>query len=929
MDSEKITPEILGRLEAAVGKENVKAGKKSCCSDSECSTGVTVCPSSTEQVAAVMRVATEEGLCTCPCHGDVAFDLSANMNKVVKVDTVNFCVKAQAGASMEEVVKACDEAGYIVADRTTCEGATVGCLVFSNGVDIGTYRFGPVRENVMNIEAVLPDGTVIETGYDEISAYMSGYNYTQLFVGAEGTLGVVTSVTIRIYPKAVVRPLLFGFSDLKDAAPFISGIRNHPNLRPLLVSWSDSRRNSAKGLGNGNTVLVVLHGSLRIVDAEETVVKGLAGEAAQLSEEEAAKAWDAAETCDCHGALVPAKCFSALVDDMAGVDGYTYGMLADPQTALFACPCCENGKECSLAGKVREYGGRVCRSGFMHSGVVNDAALQYMKEIRSAIVNHKKLPFNEKLSREVTPEVIQELQEAIGAGNVNVDPVERLAYSHDLAPLPGVAGIAFKNIPDVVVRPSSTKDVAAVMRIAYAAGIPVVPRGNSTWGLGGSQPVVGGIVVDFASKMNKIISIDPENLCVKVQAGITFKEVLDACEDQGYIIGSYPSSFPAATIGGWMGTNGMGVGTYRFGSVKDNILNSEVVLPDGRVIETGYDNIGDEMTGYNLNQWIAGAEGTLGMLCTVTMKLHPRGELRPTIYNFEHLEDADPLMQAIAAHPSLKPLHVSWADFNHFEHQRMAKQNEPGIHVHDECKNTLLLVLHGDKTIVDAEDAELEEMAKLSNGTKLASEIAEHEWEERCYEFRARAVGVGEIPAEVIVPYRYWGTFVGECYKAFDTMKMDTGGIIGNAVDPQTVLFMPYYFMDNELMTGMTAFSFNFHVGDLSTKYGGRTTGLGVFFAWNLDNIHDANTCALMREMKTALDPRDVMNPGHVVCGLTRLGLTLNHGLMTFASALLQNVKKIMPKDTIFEDNLMRFRFNTLEEAKEEDRRHVLGRGYD
>lgn len=154
MDSEKITPEILGRLEAAVGKENVKAGKKSCCSDSECSTGVTVCPSSTEQVAAVMRVATEEGLCTCPCHGDVAFDLSANMNKVVKVDTVNFCVKAQAGASMEEVVKACDEAGYIVADRTTCEGATVGCLVFSNGVDIGTYRFGPVRENVMNLSLI-------------------------------------------------------------------------------------------------------------------------------------------------------------------------------------------------------------------------------------------------------------------------------------------------------------------------------------------------------------------------------------------------------------------------------------------------------------------------------------------------------------------------------------------------------------------------------------------------------------------------------------------------------------------------------------------------------------------------------------------------------------------------------------------------------
>jgi glycolate oxidase len=130
-------------------------------------------------------------------------------------------------------------------------------------------------------------------------------------------------------------------------------------------------------------------------------------------------------------------------------------------------------------------------------------------------------------------------------------------------------------------------------------------------------------------------------------------------------------------------------------------------------------------------------------------------------------------------------------------------------------------------------------------------------------------------------------------------------------------------------MMGMTAFSFNCHVGDLAVKYGGRTTGLGVFFAWNLDNIHDANTVALMREMKTALDPRDVMNPGHVVCGLTRFGITLSHGLMEFASTLLQTVKKVMPQDTTFSDNIARFRYNTLEERKAEDRRHVLGRGYE
>lgn len=930
MDSDKLSPEVIGRFESVVGKDNVKEASggcgECCCSGAS----IVVCPSSVEEVAAVMRIAKEEGVCS----KEFKIDLSANMNKIIKVDAENFCVKVQAGASMEAVAAAADEAGFILGNRTTCEGATIGCLVYSNGADIGTYRFGPIRDNVLNLEVVLPNGTVIETGYDDISAYMSGYNLNQLMVGAEGTLGQICTVTLRMYPKAVIKPLLFNYADLKEAAPLISGIANHASLRPLYVCWADEKYNSSMAghahEGCKNTVLVVLHGDERIVEAEEAEVVKLAAGAEKLSDDMAAHMWSEAKTYDCCGAIIPAKCFAAFAGIASDLtDGAVVGQMVDPQTVLFSCVHKDGKCNCKMGAKAAEFGGRPAKIGnTFDADVIDEAALGLMKDIRCAIVGNK-APANERLSREVTPEIISELEAAVGKDNVNIGPEERLLYSHDLAPLPGMAGIAFKNIPDVVVRPTSTKDVAKVMAIAYAHGIAVTPRGNSTWGLGGSQPINAGIVIDFSSKMNKVIKVDPENLCIKVQAGITFKEALDAAEAQGFVIGSHPSSYPAATIGGWMGTNGMGVGTYKYGSVKDNILNSEIVLPDGRIVETGYDEIGDMMSGYNLNQYLAGAEGTLGLLCTVTMKLHPRGVVKPTIYNFENLADADYLIQAICAHPSIKPYHISWADFNHFENQRRARAVEPKVHVFDECKNTLLLVLQGEESIVDVEDMELEELAILSGGTRLPDEIAEHEWEERCYEFRARAVGVGEIPAEVIVPAKYWGTFVGECYKAFDTMKMDRGGIIGNAVDPNTVLFMPYYFMDNESMMGMTAFSFNFHVGDLAVKYGGRTTGLGVFFAWNLDNIHDANTVALMREMKTALDPRDVMNPGHVVCGLTRFGITLSHGLMEFASTLLQTVKKVMPQDTTFSDNIARFRYNTLEERKAEDRRHVLGRGYE
>ena len=201
MDSDKFTPEVIGKFASAVGKENVKevTGDCGCCCKDA---SIVVCPSSVEEVATVMRIAKDE----CICSKEIVVDLSVNMNKIIKVDAENFCVKVQAGAKMDEVAAAVDEAGFILGNRTTCKDATIGCLVYSNGADIGTYRFGPIRDNVLNLEIVLPDGTVIETGYDDISAYMSGYNLNQLMVGAEGTLGKICTVTLRMYPKATVRP---------------------------------------------------------------------------------------------------------------------------------------------------------------------------------------------------------------------------------------------------------------------------------------------------------------------------------------------------------------------------------------------------------------------------------------------------------------------------------------------------------------------------------------------------------------------------------------------------------------------------------------------------------------------------------------------------------------------------------------------------
>ncbi|HKM09123.1 MAG TPA: FAD-binding oxidoreductase [Candidatus Methanomethylophilaceae archaeon] len=525
------------------------------------------------------------------------------------------------------------------------------------------------------------------------------------------------------------------------------------------------------------------------------------------------------------------------------------------------------------------------------------------------------------LSRKVTAETIAKLESIVGKDNVNTSDMEKILYSHDLAPLPKVAGIGFKNIPDVVVRPETDEQISKVVSLAYESGIPIVPRGNATWGLGGCMPTNAGIVVDMASKMNKIIEINTESMYIKVQAGCTWKKALDECMKLGFIIGSYPSSFPAATIGAWTSTDGMGTGSYKYGSSKDNTLNMKVVLSDGTLIETGYDHIGSYMAGYNLNQFFAGSEGTLGIMTTITLRIYPMGEIRPMAFEFENLKEMHEPIQEIINHPSIKPLHIAWSDYLHFANQRIAG-------VHDmEVKNVMLVTIQGDSSFLDFEEKQIDEIIMKYAIRKLDSEVAAHEWEERCYEFRARKAGVGEIPAEVIVPAKSWGDFVDECYDGFKTMRMQAGGVIGVIVDRSTALFMPYYFKDDETLLGMAAFSFNFYIGDRAMLYGGRTTGFGVFFAWNMDVIHDGETADFMRDLKTALDPRDVMNPGHLVCGKTRFGIEMSKNIMSFASTLIQGVKKLLPEDTIFTQNLKRFRYDDMDHKMTTSRDRVLGEG--
>lgn len=497
----------------------------------------------------------------------------------------------------------------------------------------------------------------------------------------------------------------------------------------------------------------------------------------------------------------------------------------------------------------------------------------------------------EDTSEKYQGSTVKKLEAAIGAENVKTSKGERLLYSHDMAPLPKEAQIAFKNIPDIVVRPRSTEDVSKIVKIAAKDGVPITPRGASTWGLAGSTPAYGGILIDMIGGMSKVLAIDEANQTITCQAGCSWKQVYDAAWEKGFLLGSYPSSFPSASVAGWISTAGIGVGNYKYGSAGDNIRNMKVVIPDGSIIDTGFDTLADNMSGYNLNRLFVGAEGTLGVICEVTFKLTPKPEiLRPLAYAFESLDKLQAPINDIT-HSRVMPLHIAWSDNNHFKYLKKIGHHPPAE------ASLLLITLEGDKAVVEHEEKVIDDIVAKYGGKKMADEVAQHEWDERCYEFRCRELGLGSVPMEVLVPVSSYAAMTNDLYDLMRSMKME-GAIIGIMADRNTVMFMPYYIYDAEsLSKSVTSLSFNFKCGDLAYKHGGRMLGgFGLFFGPLLKKVRGEGY-AVETAIKNAIDPKEIMNPGKLLGMKTRFGLPVGPGLLGFGLDSMAVVKKILPGD--------------------------------
>ncbi len=200
--------------------------------------------------------------------------------------------------------------------------------------------------------------------------------------------------------------------------------------------------------------------------------------------------------------------------------------------------------------------------------------------------------------------------------------------------------------PAVVIRPRTAAEISALLRYCNQEGIPVTPRGAGTGLSGGALPQFGGVLLSV-DRMNSILEIDERNLQVTTEPGVITEVLQEAVKARGLFYPPDPASRGSCFIGGNVAVNSGGPKALKYGVVRDYVLNLEVVLPTGDIINTGA-NVLKNATGYPLTQLMVGSEGTLGIITRIVLKLlpHPRHDML-LLVPFRSLEKAGEAVSAI------------------------------------------------------------------------------------------------------------------------------------------------------------------------------------------------------------------------------------------------------------------------------------------
>jgi glycolate oxidase len=457
----------------------------------------------------------------------------------------------------------------------------------------------------------------------------------------------------------------------------------------------------------------------------------------------------------------------------------------------------------------------------------------------------------------LSAQMLELLQSIVGSRNVLVAKEDLIPYSFD-----GTA--ALQQIPGCVAFARSTEQVAAILKAANQTKTAVVTRGSGTGLSGGSLPSADCIVLCLV-QMDKVLEVDAANLTMLVEAGVTTLQIADAATAAGLFYPPDPGSMRISTIGGNVAENSGGLRGLKYGVTRNYVMGMEVVLADGEVVWMGNKCVKD-VAGYSLKDLFIGSEGTLGVITKVLLRLIPRPQAKKTmVATYAQMDQAAETVSAIIA-AQIIPCTLEFLDRTTIH----CVEDYAKIGLPLDCEALLLIETDGHPAVVAEEAARMEAICRDQGCIELR--VAQDEAEAnklasaRRTAFSALArVAPTTILEDATVPRSELARmirFVEEIAKKY-RLRIGTFGHMGDGN------LHPTFLTDERNKEEMHRVEAAFQeIFTEAIRLGGTITGehgIGVAKKAFLPKFAGEAQMRVMRELRRALDPANILNPGKVL----------------------------------------------------------------
>lgn len=461
----------------------------------------------------------------------------------------------------------------------------------------------------------------------------------------------------------------------------------------------------------------------------------------------------------------------------------------------------------------------------------------------------------------MSPRLIRSLRRRLGEGAVETSPAAEFCGDKWFA----------REVPEVVVFPESTEDVAFVLRAAWRAGVPVTPRGAGYGYVGGCTPVERGIVLSV-ERMNKILEIHAQDFVAVVQPGVITGHLQEEAGKMNLMYPPDPASLKDCSIGGNIATNAGGPRCLKYGVTRNYVLGLEVVLADGTILRCG-GRTHKNKTGFDLVGLFTGSEGLLGIVTEATLRLIPQPPARATLSaGFESMDAAAAAIQAVFAAGYL-PAAVEVADKFTLD---AARSYKPGADFPPGSAQVIIEV-DGQQASVRSEAGNLARLLGKAGALEVRKattpDACAKLWGlRRVYSQSLKATGLKKLNEDIVVPrgrlvdlvkfaekLQKKTGFPIACFGHAGDGNIHTNIMVANPEDP-AVQKRSRAALD-ALFQQVLAWN-----GSITGEHG---VGLAKMPWWN-DAVPPA-TRRLHQTLKSALDPKGILNPGKFVESVRRV----------------------------------------------------------